>query len=362
MTGSFNTDAWIGRLRSATVGTSKDLNCYDVRGRPVGTVRWQVYWPYGTLRASDPGPITMTDKLYTGQQEEPGDNALGLHDYNARFYSTTLGRFASADPVVPEVSERGLNRYAYVYNNPLKYTDPTGLCTNWFEANGVGCSSEAALNFIGCAFGMISMCGQAAPLEDMIRLSYWAIRQRECNNHVTDYVANRRGFKEAVSGIRHTLTWMTSIPLTSDAQYSRFTGVNIPGIGRVGTWHPVFTSADSEITGYSLDYSYIDFRLTATGGTPSSCCTGEKHGFRMHVLVNESRAFVSGTSIAMKGSASGCCHIVGVGGASLYNPDVQSLSVRFDLILSSVPQAFTVPDETHPLSEMISLFDSGFRW
>jgi hypothetical protein len=50
---------------------------------------------------------------------------LGLYNYKARFYSTTLGRFASADTVTLD----GLNRYAYVKNNPVRWNDPTGRCT-----------------------------------------------------------------------------------------------------------------------------------------------------------------------------------------------------------------------------------------
>jgi RHS repeat-associated protein len=84
------------------------------------TLTEQKYWPYGGTRA---GGVAQTDKLYTGQQQEPGDAALGLYNYKARFYSTTLGRFVSADPT----NGGGLNRYAYTYNNPTGSTDPTGL-------------------------------------------------------------------------------------------------------------------------------------------------------------------------------------------------------------------------------------------
>jgi RHS repeat-associated protein len=45
------------------------------------------------------GSITQTDKLFTGQQVEPNDSALGLYNYKARFYSPTLGRFLGVDPV-----------------------------------------------------------------------------------------------------------------------------------------------------------------------------------------------------------------------------------------------------------------------
>jgi len=50
-----------------------------------------------------------------------------LYDYGARFYDPALGRFLSADTVVPEPGNpQALNRYSYVLNNPLGHTDPTG--------------------------------------------------------------------------------------------------------------------------------------------------------------------------------------------------------------------------------------------
>jgi hypothetical protein len=50
-------------------------------------------------------------------------------DYNARYYDPYLGRFISADTLVPEPGgSQGWNRYSYVSNNPLKFVDPTGHC------------------------------------------------------------------------------------------------------------------------------------------------------------------------------------------------------------------------------------------
>ena len=46
---------------------------------------------------------------------------------NARLYDPVLGRFISADSIIPAPGNmQAFNRYSYVDNNPLKYTDPSG--------------------------------------------------------------------------------------------------------------------------------------------------------------------------------------------------------------------------------------------
>ena len=66
----------------------------------------------------------FTDKLFTGQREMAG---LGIYHYGARFYSPKLGRFLSPDTIVQNFANpQTLNRFSYVINNPLRYTDPTG--------------------------------------------------------------------------------------------------------------------------------------------------------------------------------------------------------------------------------------------
>ncbi|MFP2928327.1 RHS repeat-associated core domain-containing protein [Pyxidicoccus sp. 3LG] len=65
---------------------------------------------------------------FTGHEH---DEELGLINMQGRMYDATLGRFLSPDPflVGPRPSQ-ALNRYSYVLNNPLRYTDPTGYETN----------------------------------------------------------------------------------------------------------------------------------------------------------------------------------------------------------------------------------------
>ena len=63
-----------------------------------------------------------TGYTYTGQYSNTAD--FGLMYYNARWYDP-LGRFAQADTIVP-AGVQGYDRYAYVNNNPVRYTDPSG--------------------------------------------------------------------------------------------------------------------------------------------------------------------------------------------------------------------------------------------
>lgn len=53
---------------------------------------------------------------------------VGLVHMGGRVYDNVVGRFLSADPFVqaPE-NLQNLNRYSYVLNNPLSYTDPSGF-------------------------------------------------------------------------------------------------------------------------------------------------------------------------------------------------------------------------------------------
>ena len=87
------------------------------------------YRPFGEDR--DAGTGLNTDRKFTGQTE---DEAAGLYWYASRAYDPAIGRFCSPDPIVPEPGNpQALNRYSYVYNNPLKFVDPSGHSAEWFN-------------------------------------------------------------------------------------------------------------------------------------------------------------------------------------------------------------------------------------
>ena len=121
----------------------------DSSGALISGVKFSAFGE--TLSGSVP-----TDKLFTGQRKD----GTGLYYYGARYYDPGIGRFLSADTVVPQNPQAGneiigtltvsssgpiprplntnqgqsqmnydpqcLNRYSYVLNNPLKYVDSNG--------------------------------------------------------------------------------------------------------------------------------------------------------------------------------------------------------------------------------------------
>ena len=81
----------------------------------------QYYRPYGGPRGA--AVALPTDRAFTGQVRD----ATGLDYFRARYFSSSLGRFVSADSIVPQPKNpQTLNRFAYANNNPLRHTDPTG--------------------------------------------------------------------------------------------------------------------------------------------------------------------------------------------------------------------------------------------
>jgi len=91
----------------------------DDQGSPVED-EW--YPPFG----SPPGYATelFAERGYTGQRF---DSVPELYYYGARWYDPWLGQFTQPDALVPEpLHPLAWNRYAYAYNSPLVYVDPSG--------------------------------------------------------------------------------------------------------------------------------------------------------------------------------------------------------------------------------------------
>ena len=90
-------------------------------------VWWADYEAFGKPKEVGGPDVGAVDEAprFTGKV---WDEKVGLYYFNARWYDPELGRFISEDPYAGELNRpRSLTRYLYGTNNPLRYTDPTGM-------------------------------------------------------------------------------------------------------------------------------------------------------------------------------------------------------------------------------------------
>lgn len=85
------------------------------------TVRGVTYEPYGKTHLAIGLP---TDRRYL---HAPNDDQTGLIQLGARYYDPALAQFISPDPLVAPFSPQSLHGYSNSFNNPVTYSDPTGL-------------------------------------------------------------------------------------------------------------------------------------------------------------------------------------------------------------------------------------------
>ena len=90
------------------------------------------YDPWGKRRQVN-GSADTLDAI-TGQYIDRGFtmhehiDEMGIINMNGRIYDPLIGRFMSADPYIQAPDDlQSHNRYAYVMNNPLNLTDPSGF-------------------------------------------------------------------------------------------------------------------------------------------------------------------------------------------------------------------------------------------
>ncbi|GAA3876850.1 hypothetical protein GCM10023084_32180 [Streptomyces lacrimifluminis] len=87
--------------------------------------------PFGADRGQPAYGPWPDDKGFLGAS---ADSASGLTHVGAREYDPSTGRFISVDPVLIPDQHQSLNGYTYAGNNPVTFSDPTGL---WLD-DGTG--------------------------------------------------------------------------------------------------------------------------------------------------------------------------------------------------------------------------------
>ena len=87
------------------------------------------FGPWGNARGAN--PFAEGQRGFTGHEHLA---ELGIIHMNGRLYDPVLGRFLQADPIIQAPhNAQSHNRYVYVLNNPLSFTDPSGFSawTQW---------------------------------------------------------------------------------------------------------------------------------------------------------------------------------------------------------------------------------------
>lgn len=115
------------RLQTSSTGTATSIGLEDVLGSvrhhtdPTGSVTGSLsYAPFGELVSGTPA----TPFGYTGEWTDPGGHVY----LRARVYQPSTGRFLTTDPIQPNhPGTQGWNQYTYTTNNPVTFTDPSGL-------------------------------------------------------------------------------------------------------------------------------------------------------------------------------------------------------------------------------------------
>ena len=104
-------------------GLGSTTGLVDGRGNGVASYGYDVF---GAMRTQ--GGSSANHWLFTGEQR---DSESDVYYLRARYYDPTTGRFLTQDPLPGWAgAPKTQNRYAYVLNNPVRYTDPFGLMSH----------------------------------------------------------------------------------------------------------------------------------------------------------------------------------------------------------------------------------------
>jgi RHS repeat-associated protein len=153
-------------------------------------------------------------KKFTGYEK---DQETGLDFAQARYYGEGLGRFTSVDPKFESAKldmPQSWNRYSYVINNPLAYTDPTGEDYNIEIIIGSDGKEHPRPVYVDCIG-----CGNWAPkygyvFQDVLTGKWWALNPYKNESQAFDTEAEAGEqlglyeFRYQAEGLAHATEWI----------------------------------------------------------------------------------------------------------------------------------------------------------
>jgi RHS repeat-associated protein len=188
----------------------------------------KAFGAFGEDTAQDFGPAVNFD--YAGDTQ---DIATAVYDTPNREYMPYQGRWPNADP-----SHSGWNGYAYAGNNPISFTDPSGLY--WMVDEGAdcignGCSTMGGFNF-GGGFGSNGWAGSVINLLG----GNWVQGLEDAASVGPDYIAE-------------SVNYGNTALLTGNVGDNLISGIGHNSDGMLVLWDDVYAALDALGVPYSLD-------------------------------------------------------------------------------------------------------------
>jgi RHS repeat-associated protein len=195
------------------------------------------YYPYGGAEHDYCGTVPQNYK-FTGKER---DSDSMLDYFGARYDASGIGRFMTPDPLGGDSGDpQSMNKYAYARNNPLAFTDPSGM--NF----GLPCEGESD----NCSNGLQGSWGWNS---DQGTFTFTAVSIGNQNGQLRDVSANNTG------------EYTTTI---SEAGVSFTGGGNQGAIGIfINGTNPTTIQGNGSFSGFTFTFtgSDISAHLNATG-------------------------------------------------------------------------------------------------
>ena len=267
----------------------------------------EYYFPYGGNRGAA-AHSELTTKRFTGQYHEAGlPGGEGLSYYNARWYDAQVGRFVSADTIVPKpMDPQAFNRMAYVLNSPLRFIDPTGHIFDDFGGLGSPLhdpgppgGSEGKIDvFIEKAAGRRKSQGaRYGDLPQNIRKRISRSDFRKLGRNFEDRVHWRQNMQDAVPLTKDVLKelWLCPLALGTCPSSQEWSG----SLDLGGFWGPAVVARGTISIAFDSDTGVALILAKGVGGSTPTINAGPGITMSNAPSIND----WNGDSVAFGGSA-----------------------------------------------------------
>ena len=215
------------------------------------------YLPYGeeitALGGRSPNENYSPDDIRKGFTGYESDAETGLDYAQARMYRSSLGRFNGADPLLnsgrPGIPQ-SWNRYSYVANSPIKFTDPLGLF-EWADNLKEDSSLSKSEN------------KRRANLREKILKAYDKARAE-----INKAMASKKLSAEKLEKLNNALNALGPKPGEAGSDNGVTIGVGVSTPGAVGQADPTFSFEQNEgtVTGYAtVAVSFSESFINSSG-------------------------------------------------------------------------------------------------